>query len=124
MITAAHVTVFAADADAARAFFRDVLGFPCTDAGDGWLIFGVPPTELGVHPGGGWGEGEGGHRLFLICDEIESTVEDLKRKGVEFTAEIADEGYGPLTTMIVPGLGEVSLYEPTYESPLDGVGSG
>jgi catechol 2,3-dioxygenase-like lactoylglutathione lyase family enzyme len=118
MITAAHVTVFAHDAEAARAFFRDVLAFPCVDTGGGWLIFAVPPTELGVHPGAGWGEAEGQHRLFLICDDVERTVAELKEKGVEFIGQIVDEGFGPLTTMVVPGLGEVGLYQPTYESPL------
>jgi catechol 2,3-dioxygenase-like lactoylglutathione lyase family enzyme len=119
VITAAHAIVFAEDAEAARAFFSDVLGLSSVDAGDGWLIFAMPPTELAVHPGGGWGEGEGGHRLFLMCDDLERTVEELKSKGVEFTAPIEDEGYGPLTTLKVPGAGEIGLYQPTHTSPLD-----
>jgi catechol 2,3-dioxygenase-like lactoylglutathione lyase family enzyme len=123
MLIAAHVIAFAADADAARAFFRDVLGFPCTDAGGGWLIFAMPPTELAVHPGGGWGEREGGHRLFLVCDDIERTVEELKGKGVEFTDEISKEEWGLVTMLKVPGHGEVGLYQPTHPSPLEGVGT-
>ena len=124
MITAAHVTVFAQDADAARAFFRDVLGFPCVDSGGGWLTFAAPPTELAFHPGAGWGRAEGQHMLFLICDDIERTVDELEDKGVEFLAPIADEGFGPMTRLRVPGAGEIGLYQPTYVSPLGGSSSG
>jgi catechol 2,3-dioxygenase-like lactoylglutathione lyase family enzyme len=118
MITGAHVTVFAQDADAARAFFRDVLDLPCVDAGGGWLTFALPPTELAFHPGPGWGRAEGQHMLFLMCDDIHRTVEDLENKGVEFVEPIADEGFGPITRLRVPGAGEISLYQPTYPSPL------
>jgi catechol 2,3-dioxygenase-like lactoylglutathione lyase family enzyme len=120
VITAAHVTVFARDAEAARAFFRDVLGFPCADAGEGWLTFAVPPTELAFHPGAGWGRAERQHMLFLMCDDIERTVEDLENKGVEFVEPISDEGFGPMTRLAVPGAGEIGLYQPTYPSPLGG----
>jgi catechol 2,3-dioxygenase-like lactoylglutathione lyase family enzyme len=122
MISAAHVIAFSGDAERAREFFRDVLELPNVDAGDGWLIFAMPPTELAVHPGTGWGEREGGHRLFFVCDEIERTVEELQAKGVEFTEPIADEGWGLVTSMVVPGHGEVSLYQPIHPSPLEGVG--
>jgi catechol 2,3-dioxygenase-like lactoylglutathione lyase family enzyme len=120
MITAAHVTVFAHDAEAARAFFRDILGLPCVDPGGGWLTFAVPPTELAFHPGAGWGRAEGQHMLFLMCDDIERTVEDLGSKGVEFVEPIADEGFGPMTRLRVPGAGEMGLYQPTYASPVAG----
>ena len=120
MISGAHVIVFAHDAEAARAFIRDVLGFPSVDAGDGWLIFAAPPTELAFHPGAGWGLDEGGHMLFLMCDDIARTVDELTAKGVEFTTPIADEGFGPMTQMKVPGAGELGLYQPTHPSPLDG----
>ena len=123
MITAAHAIAFAHDAEAARSFFRDVLELDCVDAGGGWLIFALPPAELAVHPGSGWGQAEGGHRLFLICDEIESTVAELRAKGVEFTGGITEEDWGRLATMIVPGHGELGLYEPTHASPLDDVGA-
>jgi catechol 2,3-dioxygenase-like lactoylglutathione lyase family enzyme len=123
MIRAAHVIAFAGDAERARAFFRDVLELPSVDGGDGWLIFALPPAEIAVHPGEGWGEGEGGHRLFLICEDIEATVEELRAKGVEFTAGVADEGWGLVTTMVVPGHGEVGLYEPRHPSPLEDVGT-
>ncbi len=123
MITAAHLIAFAGDADAARAFFRDVLELPSVDAGDGWPIFALPPTEVAVHPGEGWGQPEGGHRLFLVCDEIESTVAELKQKGVEFTTGVIEEDWGRLATLVVPGHGEIGLYEPKHPSPLEGVGS-
>jgi catechol 2,3-dioxygenase-like lactoylglutathione lyase family enzyme len=123
MITAAHLIAFSEDAETARDFFRDVLGFSSVDAGDGWLIFALPPAELAVHPGTGWGEREGGHRLFLICDEIEATVSRLKQKGVEFTSEIEDEGWGLVTMLRVPGHGEIGLYQPAHPSPLEGVGA-
>jgi catechol 2,3-dioxygenase-like lactoylglutathione lyase family enzyme len=109
MITSAVVTVFATDAEAACAFFRDVLEFPCVDTGDGWLRF-APPTELSVHPGGDPG---GQHSLFLTCDDIERTVEELKERGVEFVEPIADRGCGPITRLKVPGAGELGLFQPT-----------
>jgi catechol 2,3-dioxygenase-like lactoylglutathione lyase family enzyme len=117
VITGAHVTIFADDAEAARAFFRDVLGFPHVDAGDGWLIFATPPAEIGIHPGAGWGQEEGKHQLFLMCDDIERTVEELKAKGVEFVEPITDEGFGLTTSLKVPGAGPLGLYQPAYERP-------
>lgn len=118
MIAGVHTLVFAEDAEAARAFFRDVLGFPSVDDGDGWLIFALPPGELGVHPGPGWGRDLAAHELFFMCHDIERTVEELTRKGVEFTAPVTDEGYGLVTRLKVPGAGEIGLYEPKHASPL------
>ena len=123
MLIAAHLIAFAADADAARRFFSDVLELPSVEAGDGWLIFAMPPTELAVHPGSGWGEREGAHRLFLVCDDIESTVAELRERGVEFTDEITREEWGLVTMLKVPGHGEIGLYQPTHASPLEGVGT-
>jgi catechol 2,3-dioxygenase-like lactoylglutathione lyase family enzyme len=117
VITGAHVTIFAEDAESARAFFRDVLGFPHVDAGDGWLIFATPPAEIGIHPGAGWGQSEGQHQLFLMCDDIERTVEELKEKGVEFTGPVTDEGFGLMAQLKVPGAGELGLYEPRHPRP-------
>ena len=93
MITGAHTILYSPDADALRAFFRDVLGFPSVDAGGGWLIFALPPAELAAHPA----DAGGRHELYLMCDEIEATVADLKAKGVEFTAPVSDEAFGRLT---------------------------
>ena len=110
MITSAVVTVFAHDAEAASTFFRDVLEFPFSHTGDGWLRF-VPPTELSIHSGGHAEAPEGQHRLYLTCDDIERTVEELKRKGVEFVDSVADQGCGPITRFKVPGAGEVGLVQ-------------
>jgi catechol 2,3-dioxygenase-like lactoylglutathione lyase family enzyme len=118
VISGTHVIVFAEDADATRAFFRDVLGFPSVDDGDGWLIFALPPAELGVHPGPGWGQPVGQHELFLMCHDIERTVEELEAKGVEFVAPVSDEGWGLVTRFRVPGGGEIGLYQPRHASPL------
>jgi catechol 2,3-dioxygenase-like lactoylglutathione lyase family enzyme len=118
VIAGAHTIIFAQGADAARAFLRDVLGFSSVDAGDGWLIFGLPPGELAVHPGPGWGKDVGQHELFFMCHDIEATVAELKEKGVKFTAPATDEGYGLVTRFRVPGAGEIGLYEPRHESPL------
>lgn len=104
----------------ARGFVRDVLGLASVDAGDGWLIFELPPTELAFHPRGGWGLGVGEHLLFLMCHDLHDEVADLKAKGVEFVAPITDEGYGLVTRFKVPGAGEMGLYEPRHPSPLDG----
>jgi catechol 2,3-dioxygenase-like lactoylglutathione lyase family enzyme len=118
VIAGAHTIIFAEDAEAARAFFRDVLGFPGVDAGDGWLIFSLPPGELALHPGPGWGQAVGHHELFFMCDDIERTVAELEGKGVEFVSPIADEGYGLMTRFKIPGGGEIGLYEPRHPSPL------
>ena len=113
MITGAHAIVYSRDADADRAFFRDVLGFPSVDAGGGWLIFALPPAELAAHPA----DAGGRHELYLMCDQIESTVADLKAKGVEFTAPVSAAGFGLLTSLKLPGGGELGLYEPRHPIP-------
>ena len=124
MINAVHALIFAEDAEAARAFFRDVLGFRNVDSGEGWLIFALPRAELGIHPGPGWGRGIAQHELFFMCDDIERTVAELERKGVEFTAPIEDEGFGLTTRFRIPGAGEIGLYEPRHASPLEELGGG
>jgi len=113
VITGAHAIVYSLDAAADRAFFRDVLGFPSVDAGGGWLIFALPPAELAAHPA----DAGGRHELYLMCDEIESTVAELQGKGVEFTAPVSDEGFGLLTSLKLPGGGELGLYEPRHPIP-------
>jgi len=110
MIIGTHAVLYTKDADADRAFLRDVLGFPNVDAGDGWLIFKLPPAELGIHP-----DEEGGrHELYLLCDDIEATVADLEAKGVEVVRPATDQGWGILTAIRLPGGGELGLYEPRH----------
>lgn len=126
MITAVHTLVYADDADAARAFFRDVLRFPHVDAGRGWLIFGTGPSELGVHPtaeAGGDGQPDWStsphHEISLMCDDIQATVTELTAKGVEFTREVRDDGFGLTTNFVVPGAGEMMLYQPRHPTAHD-----
>ena len=114
MITGAHAIIFSRDAEADRAFFRDVLDLPSVDAGGGWLIFALPPAELAAHPT----DGQSRHELYLMCDDISSTVEELRGKGVEFRGEISDEGFGLMTALRLPGGSELSLYQPRHASPL------
>jgi catechol 2,3-dioxygenase-like lactoylglutathione lyase family enzyme len=114
MINGAHTIIYTQDADALRAFLRDVLELRNVDAGGGWLIFALPPGEIAAHP-----TDEAGHQeLYFMCDDIEGTVEDLKGKGVEFSGPISDEGFGLMTAMKVPGGGEIGLYEPRHPTPL------
>jgi len=119
MITGTHAIIYAEDAEKARAFFRDVLELPNVDAHGGWLIFRLPPAELGIHPAGQVGDPNSGapsghHELYLMCDDVKATVAELTAKGVEFTAPIEDQGFGLLTRLRVPGAGEVGLYEPKH----------
>jgi len=117
VITGVHAVMFTKDAEGLRAFVRDVLGFPSVDAGGGWLIFALPPAELAAHPG----DDQGHHELYLMCDDVVVTVEELKRKGVEFTGPITDEGFGLMTAMKVPGGGELGLYEPRHPTAVTAV---
>jgi catechol 2,3-dioxygenase-like lactoylglutathione lyase family enzyme len=111
VITGTHTVVFCEDPEAARAFFRDVLELASVDAGDGWLIFRLPPAELGIHPGG---PPEARHELWLMCDDVERTVDDLRVRGVEITAEVSSAGFGRTARFRVPGAGEMWLYEPSH----------
>jgi len=113
MITSTHVIIYADDAEAARTFFRDVLDLPNVDAHDGWLIFKLPPAELGIHPAGG-GVAGGGHELYLMCDDVEETIAELGAKGVEVASGIEEAGFGRLARIKVPGAGTIGLYEPRH----------
>jgi catechol 2,3-dioxygenase-like lactoylglutathione lyase family enzyme len=108
-----HSIVYAGDPDAARAFFRDVLGLPYVDAGDGWLIFRQPPSELAVHPAP---DQAGRHELFLMCDDIEQTMAELTGKGAEFTSPVSQAGFGLVTSIAIPGGGEMRLYQPRHRT--------
>jgi catechol 2,3-dioxygenase-like lactoylglutathione lyase family enzyme len=113
VISGAHAVMFTRDADALRAFLRDVLDFPSVDAGGGWLIFALPPAEIAAHPT----DGDPGIELYLMCDDVEATIAELERKGVEFTRPVSDERWGRVTAMRVPGGGELGLYEPRHPTP-------
>jgi catechol 2,3-dioxygenase-like lactoylglutathione lyase family enzyme len=117
VINAFHAIIYSHDADATRSFFRDTLKLEFADAGHGWLIFALPPAEIGVHPFEDGGP-EKKHEFSLMCDDIEATVAELKGKGVEFTSEVADHGWGLLAMLKVPGAGELMLYQPRHASPL------
>lgn len=120
MINGLHTIIYANDAEATRAFFRDVLKLRSVDAGHGWLIFALPPAELGIHPTGDEAppSEHGRHQLYLMCDDIQQTVAELKGKGVEFTKPVSDQGWGLLTMMKVPGGGELSLYQPKHPTAI------
>ena len=114
MISGVHAVIFSKDAEGLRAFLRDVLEFSSIDAGGGWLIFALPPAELAAHPT----DDAGHHELYLMCDDLEATVDELTGRGVEFARPITDEGFGFLTAMKLPGGGELGLYEPRHPTPL------
>jgi catechol 2,3-dioxygenase-like lactoylglutathione lyase family enzyme len=118
MITGVHAVIFTTGAEEARAFFRDVLGFSSVDAGGGWLIFALPPAELAAHPT----DANGHHELYLMCDDVHATVEELRARGIEFTQPISDEGFGLMTAMRMPGGGELGLYEPRHPTPVSPTG--
>jgi len=110
VITGIHAIVYSQGAQQAREFLRDVLRWPSVDAGNGWLIFALPPAELAVHPT----DGPSQHELYLMCDDITATVAELKDKGVEFTEPVTDQGWGLLTAFALPGGGTLGLYEPRH----------
>jgi catechol 2,3-dioxygenase-like lactoylglutathione lyase family enzyme len=114
VIDGVHAIIYTRDAEADRAFFRDILELPSVDAHEWWPIFALPPAELAAHPT----DGEGHHELYLMCDDVQATVEELEGKGVEFGRPVSDEGFGLLTTIRLPGGGELGLYEPRHPSPL------
>jgi predicted enzyme related to lactoylglutathione lyase len=104
--------VFSKEAEQVRAFFQDVLDLPFVDAGGGWPIFAMPPAELAVHP-----SGETKHELYLMCDDIKQTLEDLRGKGVEIASEVSDQGWGLLAGLRLPDGSELPIYQPRHPSP-------
>ena len=109
MITGAHVIVYSKDAEADRAFFRDVLGFRWVDAGHGWLIFALPSAEAAFHPA----ESNGAHELYLMCDNLAAEMQRLREKGVQCSA-VQEERWGSLTHIRLPGGGDLGLYQPKH----------
>jgi len=119
VITGYHSIIYSDDAEATRAFLRDVLGWPHIDAGGGWLIFKTPPSEVGVHPTQGpegqtWATVPHG-QLTLMCDDIEATLAELRGKGVEVDDEVKDEGFGLVGSIQVPGAGDMMIYQPRHD---------
>jgi catechol 2,3-dioxygenase-like lactoylglutathione lyase family enzyme len=111
-IIGAHALLYSPDPDGLRATLREVFGWEHVDDGGGWLIFKLPPAELGVHPS----DGPTNHALSLMCDDIEATMTDLRAKGVTFTHEPRDEGYGVVTVMELPGGVRMQLYQPRHQT--------
>ena len=118
-ITGAHVLLYTSEAEALRDILRDAFSFKHVDAGDGWLIFGLPPAELAIHPDEGPTFESGlRHQLTFMCDDISATVQELRSKGVEVRGDPEDEGWGISTTLVLPGGVEVMLYEPRHPTAI------
>ena len=126
MIIGSHLLLYSDHPEADHAFFRDVLNLRTVDLGHGWLIFGLPPAELGIHPieeREQRSQGHGGHRLlgavlYLMCDDLKATVASLKSKNVA-CSEIAEEEWGIHTSIILPSGSEVGLYQPKHQLAIE-----
>ena len=112
MITGTHVMFFSKDADADRAFLRDVLELPHVDAGGGWLIFALPPSEVAVHPA----ETSGHQELYLLCDDVEAFTAELRGRGIP-CSPIDEQRWGRITRVTLPGGGALGVYEPRHPRP-------
>jgi hypothetical protein len=113
VITGLHAIIFSPEAEKVRAFFADILHMPSVDAGGGWLIFALPPAELAVHPA----DGESRHELYLMCDDIQATLTELRDKGVEVAQEVSNQGWGLLAAIRLPDGSELPIYEPRHPLP-------
>jgi hypothetical protein len=112
MITGAHSIVYSRDPEADRAFLRDVLGLPHVDVGGGWLIFGLPPAELAVHPA----EEGGRHELYLMCDDVAAFVAEMATRNVA-CAPLSEQRWGILTEIALPGGAKLGVYQPRHARP-------
>jgi catechol 2,3-dioxygenase-like lactoylglutathione lyase family enzyme len=101
--------IYSKDAEADRAFFRDVLGFKSVDVGHGWLIFALPPSEAAFHPA----EENGKHEIYLMCDDVAATIAELQTRGITCDA-VTNQGWGMLTQITLPGGGKLGLYQPRH----------
>jgi catechol 2,3-dioxygenase-like lactoylglutathione lyase family enzyme len=114
MITGTHVIIYTKDAKADRAFFRDVLGLRSVDAGQGWLIFALPPSEAAFHPA----DQNGAHEIYLMCDDLGEEIKSLQSRGVACSA-VNEERWGSVTRVILPGGGKLGLYQPRHKTSLE-----
>lgn len=112
MINGAHSIIYSTDSDADRAFFRDVLALPSVDVGGGWLIFGLPPSEVAVHPS----DESGRHELYLMCDDVNAFVAEMAERGIR-CEPTRDQGWGILTQLVLPGGGKLGVYQPRHARP-------
>ena len=113
MISGAHIIVYTKDAEADRVFFRDVLKLNSVDAGHGWLIFALPPSEAAFHPG----ETNGSHELYLMCDDLDAEMRHLRAKAIE-CSPVHEERWGSITHITLPGGGKLGLYQPKHARPM------
>ncbi len=112
MIIGAHSIIYSTKANVDRALLRDVFKLPHVDVGDGWLIFGLPPAEVAVHPS----EKNNVHQFYLMCDDIETFVTEMRKRGVA-CGPVHDEGWGLLTQVTLPGGGQLGVYQPRHARP-------
>jgi catechol 2,3-dioxygenase-like lactoylglutathione lyase family enzyme len=113
MISGAHIVIYSRNAEADRAFFRDILGFKSVDAGNGWLIFALPPAEAAFHP-----SEDGGHELYFLCDSLKAEIALLEKKGVSCSG-VEEARWGSITKMRLPGGDSIGLYQPKHPTALD-----
>ena len=112
MITGAHSIIYSTNAEADRTFLRDVLKLPNVDVGHGWLIFGLPPAEVAVHPS----ENNNVHEFYFMCDDVDTFVAEMKEHGIACDP-VQDQGYGLLTQITLPGGGKLGVYQPRHARP-------
>jgi len=110
VITGVHALIYSPQAEAVRGFLREKLNLPFVDTGGGWLIFGLPPAEVGVHPS----DGGRSHELHLMCDDIEATMAELAAAGVEFSGDVHRRDYGIETAVKLPDGSTIGLYQPLH----------
>jgi catechol 2,3-dioxygenase-like lactoylglutathione lyase family enzyme len=115
VITGMHAIVFSPAAEMVREFLSGTLGLSSVDAGQGWLIFALPPAELAVHPA----DDGGRHELYLMCDDIHATLAELRDKGVEVAQDVADRGWGLLAAIRLPDGTEFGIYQPRHPTALN-----
>jgi catechol 2,3-dioxygenase-like lactoylglutathione lyase family enzyme len=113
MISGTHVVVYSKNAEADRAFFRDVLEFKSVDAGHGWLIFALPPAEAAFHSS----DENGAHELYFMCDDLKAEMASLAEKDVR-CSEVQEARWGSTTKVRLPGGGEIGLYQPKHSTAL------